>query len=309
MKLNKLTKSIVVASSATAIAFFVYKAYIVYKDLKARQITEDELQAEFEAKQIVREHNKKMAYISEAVKTPEEIRQIVMDEELRADKYYIPTEEEVDEALKQMDLYPMEIDDDEEDPDIYVDPEDMGEEGAEELRYEPNTKEALNQYKEMMLAEFDAMGNAKKLMWKLFDIPFHSSNSQDRNIVDYIIDERTRFFGEDCKWNDKVSIADLILHFAKMSSFDIGQGLEFWTNQFIYHIGLRPDMSEVEMNNTIGNLIRHSLATDKGYGMFALDNDQYQKMVHGMTVRQDPTPSFTKQYHVFLEYWLEAEVG
>lgn len=308
MKLNKLTKSIVVASSATAIAFFVYKAYIVYKDLKAREVTEEELQAEFEAKRLVREHDKKMAYISEPVKTPEEIRQIVMDEELRADKYYIPTEEEVDEALKEMDLYPVEIDDDEEDTDIYVDPEDM-EEGAEELKYEPNTREALNQYKEMMLAEFDAMGNAKKLMWSLFEIPFRPSNPQDTHIVDYIIDERTMFFGKDCIWNSEVSIADLILHFAKMSSFDIGQGLEFWTNQFIYHIGLRPGMSEVEMNNTIGNLVRHSLVTDKGYGMFALSNEDYQKMARGMSVRKDPIPTFTKQYHVFLEGWLEKEVG
>lgn len=271
MKLNKkLIKGIVVASSATAIAFLSYKAYKKYKELNTGIIEGEELEIELEARRILREHEAK-----------------VIDHE----------EEVVEEPVIEI----FEEDDD----DLYVDPEDMIEEGVEELRFPPNSEEALRQYKEMSLAEFDAMASAKQMLWKLFDYPFNPSGLQDSAIVDYVADERAEFFGQDSIHTRNISITDLILHYAKLLTFDLdGGGIEHWANQLLYNMDIRLGMGEVTLDRTIENLLDHTLVTPHGFGMFGLSDDEYARL---MERNQDGTMTFTKQYHICVESELECE--
>ena len=270
-----------VASSTTAIAFFSLKAYKLYKELQKGAISNEELEVELEARRLLRETEKKQQAFDDI-----DVEELPMG-------YDGQIAEEVDE---------FEIDED----GIYIDPEDMREEKeGEELRYAPNSQEALDQFKGMNLAEFDTIRPAKDIMMRLYNQLYVSGSRQDRMVWEYLVDERVQFFGDDCEWNEYPTWADLILHYARLIDFDIDGGVEYWTNVILDNLGLEPNMSDTRLGNTLGMVSRHQFTGPNGFGIFGLNDELYQKVLD-KSMLGDPI-TFFKEYNAFLESKLEED--
>lgn len=264
---------IVVATSAAAIAFFSYKAYKIAKSLNDGIITGEELELELEVHRLLKKANT---------------------------EYELSEEESEEMELELLEsLNDSEMDFDEDD---YVD--DYMEEGVDILRFPPNSEDALIQYKEMRLAEFDTVSPAKRTLFQLFKVPFYPSTQYDSGVIEHIAEERGSFFGRDSLHNRDVSIAELILYFAKMADYDLDRGIEFWTNLILHNLDVSPDMGGASLGNVIDNLVNHTFAGRFGYGMFALTDEGYDKLLR---FNQEGPITFLKQYNVFLEIELEEE--
>ena len=178
----------------------------------------------------------------------------------------------------------------------------------EELRFPPNSEEALHQYKEMRLAEFDAMSFGRRQLYRLFKIPFQPSNNADSIVVGNIIYEREEFFGRGSIHNTDITVADLILYFGNLADFDLDQGVEFWTNQFLFNLDFDGETSDMDLNHKIDALVDHELWGPEGWGLFGLDEHQRNDAI-GRSVRgYGGKLSFLIQFHVFLERVLDEWV-
>ena len=262
MKLNKKQQLVIVAAlSATAIAFFSYRIYKTVKKVKKEMVEQAKVELIDEANDILEELEKR-------------------DEEI--------------EEYEEPELGELEIPEGE----VY---RDYQEEGVEELRFPPNSEEALHQYKEMRLAEFDAMSFGRRQLYRLFKIPFQPSNNADAIIMSNMIHDRKEFFGKESIHNANITVADLVLYFGKMSDFDLDQGVEFWTNQFLFNLNFDGETSDMELNHTIDALVDHELWGPEGWGLFGLDEHQRNDAIARSIRGYGGKLSFLIQYHVFLE--------
>ena len=291
-------KLVVVALSASAIAFLSFKAYKKYKELNEGVISGEQLETEMDVARLLKQQADRDAAIEE------EVQNLVYPPKLYVDAY--EAEQELkptlsDERQTEDEEFLFADEEEEMEYEVLQDPE----EGVVELRFPPNSEEALHQYKEMSLAEFDAMGPAKRALYMLFKVPYHPNNSQDGLVVNHIKESRLDFFSEDSVYvNEQVTIAELILYFAKMADYDMDKGIEYWSNQFLFNLDIVPGIDQNTLNNIIGALVSHTYIGEMGYGLFGLDDEEYKKVLN---FNQLGGVTFLKQYNVFLETELNNE--
>lgn len=283
-------KLVVVALSASAIAFLSFKAYKKYKELNEGVISGEQLETEIVVAKLLQQQADRDAAIEEEV-------QSYISEDLKVMEDW----HEEDLKRKEDEEYLFASEEEEMEDEVLQDPE----EGVVELRFPPNSEEALHQYKEMSLAEFDAMGPAKRALYMLFKVPYYPNNSQDGLVVSHIKESRLDFFSEDSVYvNEQVTIAELILYFAKMADYDMDKGIEYWSNQFLFNLDIVPGIDQNTLNNIIGALVSHTYIGEMGYGLFGLDDEEYKKVLN---FNQLGPITFLKQYNVFLETELNNE--
>lgn len=285
MKLNKLTKTIVVVSSTTAMAFFAYKAYKTYKKAKeetGEAISGDALQEELKAIRDARPET----YITGPAIVQEPVTRV-----LRASEEGLIVDTSIPEA--EEDIF-------EEEQEDYVYTDGSEERGVEELRFPPNSKEALNQYRHMRMAEFSPISETTKVMWKLWEHKFQPVTKADKQIYTYIIDERREFFGETSTNATEATAAEFILYFARMTDFDIDGGIEYWSTEFLANLDIKPSDGDATIFKTLDSLYRHILVGPNGFGMFALTTEQYQRMLHSVNNSANKYLHFLAQYHEYL---------
>lgn len=286
---------VVVAISASAIAFLSFKAYKKYKELNEGIISGEQLETELEVAHLLKQQDERTKALDEDFAREycqddiamTEATLVAFTEQTEDEEFLFATEEEEMQILFD--------DTDEMEEEIIEDTE----EGVVELRFPPNSEEALLQYKEMSLAEFDAMGPAKRALYMLFKVPFHPNNEQDSIVVNHIKETRLDFFSEESVYvNEQVSIAELILYFAKMADYDLDKGIEYWSNQLLFNLDIMPGINQRTLENIIGALVSHTYIGEMGYGMFGLDDEEYKQVLN---FNQLGGITFLKQYNVFLE--------
>lgn len=279
---------VVVASSASAIAFLSFKAYKKYKELNEGVISGEQLETELEVAHLLKQQREREAAIDEEV-------QSYIPPELVYTKEGISLVPEQEELQTEDEEYLFADEEEEMENEVLQDPE----EGVVELRFPPNSEEAWHQYIEMSLAEFDAMGPAKRALYMLFKVPYYPNNNQDTLVINHIKETRLDFFSEDSIYVDKqVTVAELILYFAKMADYDMDKGIEYWSNQFLFNLAIVPGIDQNTLESIIGALVSHTYLGEMGYGMFGLDDEEYKKV---LTFNQLGPVTFLKQYNVFLE--------
>lgn len=294
MKLDKkqTITLIAVASSTMAIAFFLYK---VRKEIKRQtaegvidiQITEARQEVDTVIEMLQKEKARKIA-------TTETIQEMYDRDEQRMVDAEVFEEADPQDALDAYDdLLALEerfgIEESADDI-IYA-------EEVETLKYPVNSNEALIQYRDMRLAEFDSQSNERKVLNRLFQHRFTPTTEQDENLLRCIKEERAEFFGDESIHVKMVSMAELILYLANTLDFDLDGGIVHWTRIIIYNLNLMPGTGEVTLDNILDNLVRHVYQTHLGFGMFALNDDEYQELDH--TYRT--ASSFLAQYHIYVE--------
>ena len=182
--------------------------------------------------------------------------------------------------------------------------EDLSEvmEEDEKLRHNPNSKEAREQFIFMNLAEWRPDSDDYNMLMYLFTFPFEPKVEEDRRLRDVLIDERTTFFGEGSKWNNRITWGDVVLHYARKSVFNLDKSMDYWVGLFLDNMGVNYLMSSNSIGAILKDLTNHYHFNDDGnFGMFGLDEDALTD-VYAMADREpDSDVSFNIEYNEFLK--------
>lgn len=291
MNTKQILKSVAVASSAMAIAFFSYRVYKTYKMVKA--------ELEFDEKMKTQEKPPQTTYIPPKVITPPVVLNAVEDENELPTGIYA-SEEDMFAADEEAGVY---LDPEEEED--YL-PEEVEE--VEELRFPPNSKEALHQFEDWQLAEFQEQSPEWRALIRVSTTMFKPTNKQDQAIFDNLVREREAFFGVGSIWNHKISLTDLILYYANLLDFDLDGGVVKWASFLLRNLGITSGIGELALEGKALRIFTHTHSSAHGYGMFGLSPEAYREMLEQVTNTTYSYLTFNAQYHTFVAWYMDGDL-
>lgn len=287
-------KTLAVVSVTAASVFFVYKLYKTVKKVKTDLAEQEALKADIKPVEDAVEAVKVTAV--KAGKKPvvdefDDLEPIPAD---MSEQEWLNIQYAREDYVITEEMFELDDDEDEED---YIEEEKE----VEELRFPPNSKEALEQYINMTLAEFQKGEEAFLIFRRLYNHKYRPKNQRDMVIYDYLVQDRVAFFGPDSVHNTEVSFAELLLYFAKYCDFDLDGGVNSWGRQFLYNLDLRSNMGEIALDRTIEDVVRHSFVGHNGYGIFGLRDEEYRNILSEVSNSTVNYMTFTAQYNMFLK--------
>lgn len=186
----------------------------------------------------------------------------------------------------------------------YENPTLIGKED-EELRHDPNSREARDQFIKMKIAEWPPDEGAHNILVYLFTFPFAPTTEDDKLLRKVLMYNREEFFGPDSKWNSRITWADVILHYAENLEFDLGYTITYWTEFILDNIGIHEMMSSESIDQMLSALANHSFYnedTDR-FGLFGLDDDQLDNAYLIADDQVEPGLTFDIQLNEYLKGW------
>ena len=180
-------------------------------------------------------------------------------------------------------------------------------EEVSDLKYDKNSIEAWNQYVDKRMADIDdepvsrlMVKNTPDIMRKLFSVEFIPENEQDAYIKNHIKQERKWFFGNDSIYSNGASFAELILHFAEYADRAIDGDVINYCDEWINNIGITLGIGEASLGRLVGELNNHIFETPYGYGLFGLDEEQYERVVTSGEKNAIGYMSYQMEFNVYL---------
>lgn len=172
-----------------------------------------------------------------------------------------------------------------------------------ELRFNPNSIQARDHFIKMELAELAPNLQEYQIMKRLFDFPFEPLNDGDNTLYSQLFDHRAEFFGDDSKWNDNVSIGDIITHYARITDFEIGEGVGHWIIHFVHHTDFSEIASTSNFNDIIILLNRHKFINPRTntYNIFGLSIDEYLDALAMAEETIDGELTYDIEFNTFLK--------
>ena len=292
-----ILKSVVAASLATATAFFCLKLWDEYKVVKKQ---------EEERKEINNATVEKVAAIKPA-------KEETTEEEQVGSKMDKPFSMDEDDQYKSDDIKVDYSDLDPEDrpsmghdePDITEPVKQIKAKKVERLRYDPNSKEALEQYHSMLLANFDDHGGTYRLVRRMFDIPVQLDTENDprATLLSNIQDQRIEFFGRDSVYSGDVmaTLGEVFVYLSTKADYDMGLGQEYWCDMWLSLNNIMEPISAYDLKlfgkSVEQNNIEETIDGETFYGIFRLDLEDLQDWPEGII----------EQYWDFMTYRLNHE--
>lgn len=182
----------------------------------------------------------------------------------------------------------------------YENPQEITEED-EKLRHDPNSKEARDQFIFMNLAEWQTGSDDYNTLLYLFTFPFNPRTKGDKMLRERLIDERMNFFGEDSKWNARVTWGDVVLYYARTAVFNLDNTVNFWTGHFIANMDIHHFMSSDRVDEILDDLSKHYFFNEENYfGMFGLDDDALNAAYETADSQIDPDLTLDIQFDEFM---------
>ena len=172
----------------------------------------------------------------------------------------------------------------------------------EKLRHNPNSKEAREQFIFMNLAEWEPDSDDYNMLLYLYTFPFQPKVTDDRRLREVLIDDRKNFFGEDSKWNTRITWGDVVLYYANRTVFEINGTVNHWVRFILDNMEVNHLMSSDRVDNILLDLTNHYYFNQKGlFGMFGLDEDAVDDAYTIADNRLDDNISFEIEYNEFLK--------
>lgn len=170
------------------------------------------------------------------------------------------------------------------------------------LRFDPNSVQARDQFIKMELAEFLPGDREYQIMKKAFDFQFEPQNKGDGILFSQLADYRLEFFGEDSRWVENVTVADIICHYARLTDYNVGGGIAKWITHFIHHLEFNELNHESVWLEAIERLMDHRFinARTNTYSIFGLDVDQIEEAREWAEGTVDGMMTFEIEFNVFL---------
>lgn len=172
------------------------------------------------------------------------------------------------------------------------------------LKYEPNSREARSQFIRMELAEWPASSQPYHRMLDLFNEPFIPTNDGDRDLVDRIIDYKIEFFGPHSKWVNEVTIADLILYYAKRAEFNCGGTVSEWADRFLDTTSfLSSREGKYSHSETVELLTNHKFYNDniRGFGLFGISKQAWDSAQQVAELNFDRSITFEIEFNEMIK--------
>lgn len=173
----------------------------------------------------------------------------------------------------------------------------------EELRFEPNSKEAREQYIKMELAEWIPLEDTYETLLRLFDFPFKPKNDGDHILMTQIIDFKVQFFGFESKWAREVSIADIILHYARAAEFNCGESVRYWAEYFLDFNELDYTQPSHEIDDILDSLNSHAYFNEERqtFGLFGLTRESMDQAIKIANRNIDRSVTYEIEFNEFLK--------
>ena len=161
---------------------------------------------------------------------------------------------------------------------VYLDREELG-----QMRYPANSPEAVEQYKNFILADVEEHTRERTLVNEMFDYIYVPTREFDENAVNEMVSRRIDFFGDDrddVPTNPSdVTIAEIMIYYAEKLNWDYDWDIQSVIHGFTivvdhYLTNDMKDLSEVaEAINT------NMLITDDYMGLFLLEKEYKHRYV------------------------------
>lgn len=173
----------------------------------------------------------------------------------------------------------------------------------EELRYEPNSKDARNQFIKMELAEWVPLEDTYATLLKLYEFPFKPQNDGDDMLRTQIIDFRAQFFGYGSKWTQEVTVADIIIHYAKAAEFNIGESVRYWVEYFLEFNELDFTQSSRHIDSVLNALNSHTYFNEERqtFGLFGLSRNYMDQAIKIANRNIDGSVTYEIEFNEFLK--------
>lgn len=172
-----------------------------------------------------------------------------------------------------------------------------------DLRYDPNSRDARSQFIRMELAEWVPLEDVYQTLLRLFDFPFKPQNDGDDMLLTQIIDYRVRFFGFGSKWNKDITIADVILHYARKAEFNCGESLRYWVNYILEFNELDHTTPSHVIDNMLLRLNSHTYYNEERqtFGLFGLTQDYMDQALKIANLNFDRSVTYEIEFNEFLK--------
>lgn len=284
--------TLVGAVTASTIVFYSYKAYKMYKHIKAEEITAEEVMKAIEERKLQKQ----------AAETAKALEEREARKDISVEDYNV---EDEDEALPLVQYeYEEYLRENGEVEETYEEDE---EEGLDILRYEPNSLEAKDQYVMLLLSDFDRYSRDYTLLNKLLQVPFSGDPKVNEIMLDNIWEAKAHFYGTDSVWLDVTYWGDVILYFADRAEFDLGfDDKEYWFGVFMDTIGFSTEdsVSDQEFDEIVDSLCNNYFY-GANFGIFGLSREQVLEAGRIDAIEHISQLSIERQYQEYVKQELE----
>lgn len=281
--------------TATIIGVLGLTAYSIYLHRRQKKESNNDISID-EAKEIterfrktleddIREKEKfdealeRVSKVAISVKTPEEVENDIREEE----------ERQIKEDLAEEVLEP--------------EPVLLEDEGDGKLRYDPNSDEAYEQFKRMELAEWAPHEELYRTLDFMYGLYFEPTVDGDVILHNKLSDHRAEFFGPASKWVERVSFSDIVLHYARLLDFNLGDGVRYWTRYILETNNLNiyeRDEDDIEHMVALMDLHTFLIKTPFKFGIFALREEQYENVKKVADEHIDRCITYDLEFNEFL---------
>ena len=173
------------------------------------------------------------------------------------------------------------------------------------LRYDKDSIQAVEQYNEMMLADFDRGTDEWMVLRMLLDQPVLTGLQADEITANNILEQRMEFFGPDSKWIHVWTWGEVLLFYGTRAARDMpSKSYMDYVEDWVIDLNLDPDYPD-NFDLEVTDLNSSARWFNGIYGLFSLDDRavELHLMNYGFKSRQD-LPLET-QYQI----WLASVMG
>lgn len=172
-----------------------------------------------------------------------------------------------------------------------------------ELRYEPNSKEARSQFIKMELSEWRLLEDTYQTMTNLFEFPFQPRNDGDYDLKTAIIDYKARFFGFGSIWTKEVTYADVILHYARAAHFNCDESVKYWVEYFLEFNELDFTRPSRHIDEMLEALNHHTYFNEERatFGLFGLTRESMDQAIRIANRNIDRSVTYEIEFNEFLK--------
>jgi hypothetical protein len=172
-----------------------------------------------------------------------------------------------------------------------------------ELRYDPNSRDARNQFIRMELAEWRPLEDNYQTLLRLFDFPFKPQNDGDELMATQVIDYRVRFFGFGSRWCKEVTVADIIMHYSRKAEFNCGENVRYWADYFLEFNELDFTKANHEIDEVLLRLNSHTYFNEERatFGLFGLTRECMDQAIRIANGNVDRSVTYEIEFNEFLK--------
>lgn len=180
----------------------------------------------------------------------------------------------------------------------------------EKLRHDPNSKAAIDQYKLMIMSDFESDPDIYDTLVKTWDVLFKPVNERDETVELHIWEERCRFFGEDSIFVNDATMAELFIFYANKLSYDYDVDPLYALRSIFFSIGINDTTGETEIASIMRQLTQHDFVSkDNMYGIFGLPMYVYEYRIKAypqVRINGNDDIGFDMEYNVFCDLYGDA---